>query len=49
MNIEEAAGFPAVYLTAYYGMHELAHPRKNQVYIKIKIIRRKAYLDFVKV
>jgi len=28
--MEEAAGFPAVYLTAYFGMNELAHPRKGQ-------------------
>jgi NADPH:quinone reductase-like Zn-dependent oxidoreductase len=26
----EAAGFPAVFLTAYYALFELAHPRKGQ-------------------
>jgi len=31
MTPEEAAGFPAVFLTAYYGMFELAHPRPKQV------------------
>jgi len=27
LSDEQAAGFPAVYLTAYFAMHELAHPR----------------------
>jgi len=29
LSMEEAAGFPAVFLTAYYGMFELAHPRRG--------------------
>lgn len=28
--VEQAAAFPAVFLTAYYGMFELAHPRPGQ-------------------
>ncbi len=27
LSFEQAAGFPSVYLTAYYALHELAHPR----------------------
>ncbi len=27
MSFEQAAGFPSVYLTAYFALHELAHPR----------------------
>ena len=27
---EQAAGFPAVYLTAYYGLHMLVHPRGDE-------------------
>lgn len=29
LGFDEAAGFPAVYLTAYYAVHELAHPRRG--------------------
>jgi len=29
-DLIQMAGFPAVFLTAYYAMHELAHPRRNQ-------------------
>lgn len=29
VSLIEAAGLPAIFLTAYYAMHELAHPRKN--------------------
>ncbi|MCC6527265.1 MAG: zinc-binding dehydrogenase [Polyangiaceae bacterium] len=29
LDFAAAAGFPAVYLTAYYAVHELAHPRKG--------------------
>eukprot|EP01114_Cavostelium_apophysatum_P019112 TRINITY_DN6062_c0_g1_i1.p1 TRINITY_DN6062_c0_g1~~TRINITY_DN6062_c0_g1_i1.p1 ORF type:complete len:318 (-),score=61.03 TRINITY_DN6062_c0_g1_i1:15-968(-) len=29
LSLDEAAAFPAVWLTAYYAMHELAHVRKN--------------------
>ena len=28
-SVEEAAGFPSVFLTAYYGMFELANPREG--------------------
>ena len=27
LSFEQAAGFPSVYLTAYFALHELAHPR----------------------
>jgi len=27
MSVEQAASFPSVYLTAWYALHELAHPR----------------------
>lgn len=27
LSFEQAAGFPSVYLTAYFAIHELAHPR----------------------
>ena len=30
MSMEEAAGFPAVFLTAYFALHELAHPRAGE-------------------
>ena len=30
MSCYEAAGFPSVFLTAYYGLFELAHPRPHQ-------------------
>ncbi len=29
LSFEEGASIPAVFLTAYYAMHELVHPRKN--------------------
>lgn len=29
MSFEQAAGFPAVFLTAYFALHELAHPRSG--------------------
>ena len=31
MSYQEAAAFPAVFLTAYYGLFELAHPRPKQI------------------
>src|SRR5690606_20521168 len=30
LSFEEAAAFPSVYLTAWYALHELAHPRAGQ-------------------
>jgi synaptic vesicle membrane protein VAT-1 len=30
LTFEEAAAFPSVYLTAWYALHELAHPRAGQ-------------------
>ena len=30
MTMEEAAGFPAVFLTAYFALFELAHPRAGE-------------------
>jgi NADPH:quinone reductase-like Zn-dependent oxidoreductase len=30
LSFEQAAAFPSVYLTAYYALHELAHPRPGQ-------------------
>jgi NADPH:quinone reductase-like Zn-dependent oxidoreductase len=29
LGFEEAAGFPSVYLTAWFALHELAHPRRG--------------------
>jgi NADPH:quinone reductase-like Zn-dependent oxidoreductase len=30
LSFEQAAAFPSVFLTAYYALHELAHPRPGQ-------------------